>query len=166
MKSKPMLTSNSNEWYTPKELYDEIEQRLQIKFTLDPCATKESAKCDLYYTKKEDGLSKDWGGHNVFINPPYSRDLQPKFIRKAYEESLKTKTVCVLLIPARTDTKIWHEVIFPYSRMIYFVKGRIKFQTMQNGQLTYKDASTFPSAIIVFNGDNQFYDKYKTLDYR
>ena len=154
MKNKDLFTSKTNEWYTPQSLFDKIEKDLHIKFTLDPCATKESAKCERFFTKEQDGLICDWEDeHSVFINPPYSRDLQPAFIKKAYKQSLKHPGYrCVLLIPARTDTKIWHEYIFKYATRILFIKGRIKFQTMQEGELIYKQASTFPSAIVVFGG--------------
>lgn len=155
MNKKALFTSNSNEWYTPKSLFNQIQKELNINFDLDPCATEISAKCDKYYTKEDDGLNKSWQGHKVFINPPYSRNLQPAFIRKAYEESRKDNTICVLLIPARTDTKIFHDIIFPNASSIYFIKGRIKFETLEEGELVLKDASTFPSAIIVFDKNNK-----------
>jgi site-specific DNA-methyltransferase (adenine-specific) len=153
MKNKDLFTSNSNEWYTPQPLFDKIQEVLDIKFTLDPCATKESAKCKKYYIKEDNGLLQDWSGEIVFINPPYSRDLQPKFIKKAVDFSILSKDCsCTLLIPARTDTKIWHEYIFKYASKILFIKGRIKFQTMEDGELVYKQAATFPSAIVMFDG--------------
>jgi site-specific DNA-methyltransferase (adenine-specific) len=157
MKNKDLFTSNSNEWYTPQKLFDKIQEVLDIKFTLDPCATKESAKCEKYYTKEDNGLSKNWNNEIVFINPPYSRELQPRFIEKAFVTSTYGSK-CVLLIPSRTDTKIWHKIIFKYASKILFIKGRIKFQTLQDGKLVYKQASTFPSAIIVFDDDcrNQY----------
>lgn len=154
MNTKGMMTSNSNEWYTPKKLFDKIEKKLGVKFTLDPCATPESAKCEKYYTKEDNGLNKNWKGHNVFINPPYSKDLQPLFIKKAFEESLKENTVCVLLIPLRAETKIWHDYIFKYAKEIYFIKKRIKFETIINGELKQKGTSTFASSIVVFDGKN------------
>ena len=181
MKNKDLFTSNSNEWYTPHPLFDRIQEVLGITFTLDPCATKESAKCEKYYTKEQNGLEQDWSGEHVFINPPYSRDLQPKFVAKAEEFGAYGKAnSCTLLIPARTDTKIWHDYIFPSASKILFIKGRIKFQTIVTeemirfsrvnlttspvyhwgdlNKLVYKDAATFPSAIVLFDGnyENQF----------
>ncbi len=76
-----------------------------------------------------------------FINPPY--DQQKLWVKKAYEESLKNK-ICVLLLPARTDTKIFHEIILPYAKEIRFIKGRLKFQQ-------YKNSAPFPSMIVIFN---------------
>lgn len=78
------LSSKSNEWATPQEFFDELDK--EFYFTLDPCANSENHKCDLYYTKEEDGLSKDWRGHIVFCNPPYGREIG-NWVKYAYEQS-------------------------------------------------------------------------------
>ena len=78
------LSSKTNEWATPKDFFDKLDSEFQ--FTLDPCATAENHKCDLYYTKEEGGLSKDWAGHRVFCNPPYGRDIG-NWVKYAYEQS-------------------------------------------------------------------------------
>ena len=135
-------SSKSNEWGTPQDLFDQLDKI--YNFTLDPCATHENAKCKKYYTKQDNGLSKDWGGEIVFMNPPYGREIG-KWVKKAYEESLKGAVV-VCLIPARTDTKYYHDYIFPYAKDIEFVKGRLEFEV--NGKA--KDPAPFPSAIIRF----------------
>ena len=140
---KVHFSSKSNEWETPQDLYDKLDK--EFGFTLDPCCTKESAKCDKYYTEKDNGLIQDWSNYIVFMNPPYGREI-PKWIEKAYKESLKGATV-VCLIPARTDTKYWHKYIFPYAE-IRFIKGRVKFEGNQKGS----GAAPFPSAIAIFRG--------------
>ena len=53
-------TSNKDDWETPQSLFNKLNEI--YKFTLDPCATHENAKCKKYYTKQDNGLSKDWGG--------------------------------------------------------------------------------------------------------
>ena len=133
------FSCKSDLWTTPKSLFAELNWK--YKFTLDPCATDENALCDKYYTIKDNGLEQDWGGEIVFMNPPYNRTLC-KWIEKAYKESLKGATV-VCLIPARTDTRYWHNYIFPYASDIRFLKGRLKFGNGQN-------SAPFPSAIIEF----------------
>tara|TARA_Y100000593_G_C4105908_1_gene235554 strand:+ start:90 stop:530 length:441 start_codon:yes stop_codon:yes gene_type:complete len=135
-------SSKSNEWGTPQDLFDKLNK--EFSFTLDPCATSENAKCDKYYTKEDDGLSKSWGGEIVFMNPPYGREIG-RWVKKAYEESLKGAVV-VCLIPARTDTKYYHDYIFPYAK-IKFIKGRVKFDN-GTGEL---NPAPFPSAIVIFD---------------
>ena len=136
-----MFSSKSDEWGTPRDLYDELNR--VFKFTLDPCSTAANAKCDNFYTLEQDGLSKDWGGNTVFVNPPYTRGAIGKWIKKAHDESKKPNTTVVCLIPSRTDTKYWHEYCMKASH-VHFIKGRLKFEGVAD------NSAPFPSAIIVF----------------
>ena len=103
---KGLFSSATNEWPTPQNFFDILDK--EFNFTLDPCCTPESAKCKTYFTEKDDGLSRSWKGHTVFMNPPYGNAIK-NWVRKAYEESLGANTTVVALIPARTDTKYWHD---------------------------------------------------------
>lgn len=136
---KTMFSKASDNWTTPKEFYEKWNK--SYHFTLDPCATDENHLCDKYFTIKTDGLKQDWSADVAFVNPPYSQSKL--WIKKAYEES-KRGAIVVMLLPARTDTKVWHEYIFTYAASIIFVKGRLKF----NGS---KNCAPFPSAVIVFD---------------
>lgn len=55
-----LFSSNRNDWETPKELYEELNNKYH--FTLDPCSTDENAKCEYHFTIREDGLKQKWGG--------------------------------------------------------------------------------------------------------
>ena len=138
-----MFSSKSNDWATPQDFYNQLDA--EFEFTLDPCASQASAKCSSFYTTDDDGLSKDWEGHTVFMNPPYGRKIG-NWIQKAYEEGEKSNTRVVALIPARTDTKYWHNYCMKATE-IRFVKGRLKF-----GQGNTKNSAPFPSAVVVFSG--------------
>ncbi|MGW9920501.1 DNA N-6-adenine-methyltransferase [Staphylococcus hominis] len=133
------FSSKSNEWITPQHLFDELNR--EYHFTLDPCATHENAKCEKYFTEKENGLLQDWSDDVVFMNPPYGREIK-HWIKKAYEESLNGAIV-VCLIPARTDTMYWYDYIFGKAFDIRFLKGRLKFGDSKN-------SAPFPSAIVVY----------------
>ena len=63
MNLKGCFLSNTNEWETPQELFDELNK--EFEFTLDPCSTNDNHKCEKFFTKEQDGLSKSWGG-NVY----------------------------------------------------------------------------------------------------
>jgi phage N-6-adenine-methyltransferase len=134
------FSSKSDEWATPQDFYDKLNA--EFCFTLDAAARPETAKCPQFFTAENSALDKPWQtGGAVFCNPPYSRGLQAKFIRKGFEESNTGKTV-VFLIPARPDTAIWHDVIFPHAE-VRFVRGRIKFSG-------HKNAAPFPCAVVIF----------------
>ena len=138
-----MFSSKSNDWATPQDFYNQLDA--EFEFTLDPCASQASAKCSSFYTTDDDGLSKNWEGQTVFMNPPYGRKIG-NWIQKAYEEGEKSNTRVVALIPARTDTKYWHNYCMKATE-IRFVKGRLKF-----GHGNTKNSAPFPSAVVVFSG--------------
>lgn len=135
-----LLSSKRHDWETPQEFFDKLDA--EFHFTLDPCATPETAKCKKYYTAADNGLAQNWSGETVFCNPPYGREL-PKWIEKCAEESKHAKVV--MLIPARTDTRAFHEYIYNRAE-IRFIKGRLKFRV--DGK--EGDPAPFPSMVVVF----------------
>jgi phage N-6-adenine-methyltransferase len=138
-----LMTSLTDEWATPQELFDELNQ--EFNFDLDVCADDWNYKCVRYFTREIDGLSQDWHG-KVWMNPPYGRAIG-KWMAKAYEASGGGATV-VCLVPARTDTAWWHD--YSMKGEIRFIRGRIKFVSRTG----VKDAAPFPSAIVIFRGEN------------
>ena len=139
MNTELHFSSEKQNWETPIKFFNKINE--EFNFTLDPCCEIKTAKCEKFFTKEIDGLTQCWGGHTVFMNPPYGRE-QIEWIKKAYNESLKENTIVVCLIPSRTDTKVWHDIIFPYAE-VRFLKGRLKFGNSKN-------AAPFPSALVIF----------------
>lgn len=81
MNTKGVFSSNTYEWATPQNLFDELNQKYH--FTTDVCATRDNAKCKHYYTKDVDGLKQNWQG-NCWCNPPYGREIK-HWIKKAYD---------------------------------------------------------------------------------
>jgi hypothetical protein len=49
----------------------------------------------------------------------------------------------VMLLPARTDTRWWHDYVIPYASEIRFIRGRLKFGGAKN-------SAPFPSALVIF----------------
>ena len=146
-----MFSSAKEEWGTPQNLFDNLNK--EFNFTLDVCALEENHKCDNYFTPETDGLSQQWIG-SCWQNPPYGKTIS-QWIEKAYLESLHgTRTVC--LIPARTDTKYFHEYCMKASE-IRFVKGRLKFGDATN-------SAPFPSIIVVFEPYNKPFPDIYTYD--
>lgn len=131
--------STTDNWATPQYVFDELDK--EFCFDLDPCASKENAKCAKFFTVKEDGLSKDWGGYRVFCNPPYGSVIK-YWVKKCYEESRKPDTTVVMLIPARTDTSYFHDYIY-HKAEIRFIRGRLRF-----GNAT--ENAPFPSMVVIF----------------
>lgn len=86
-------------------------------------------------------------GGVIFVNPPYGREIGD-WVKKSYEEYLKGATV-VMLIPARTDTKYFHDYIYGKAE-IRFLKGRLKFINCNNPSEKLSPAP-FPSMIVVYD---------------
>tara|TARA_R110002020_G_scaffold472050_2_gene699676 strand:+ start:908 stop:1402 length:495 start_codon:yes stop_codon:yes gene_type:complete len=110
--------SNSVEWYTPKSVFNE----LGVIFDLDPASSEKvnNVPAKKIYTFEDNGLKQKWSGF-VWLNPPYSRNMDPwlkKFIQHGNG---------VMLLFSRTDTKWFHEIICK-ADAITFKKGRVAFE--------------------------------------
>lgn len=139
MNTDVMFSSKSDMWETPQCLFDKLNSKFH--FDIDVCATKENAKCKKFYTKKQNGLLQEWKGV-CWCNPPYGREII-KWVRKA-SISAKNGTTVVMLIPARTDTKWFHDYIYKKDNVkIKFIRGRLKFGNTQN-------SAPFPSMLVLF----------------
>jgi len=164
MINKGMFTSNTDLWSTPREFFNKLNK--EFRFNLDPCATKENATCKKYFTTEEDGLKQNWDNKIVFMNPPYGDPQNPckfncnkkKCIKRGFhtdiyipgiKDFIKKASqarggVVVCLLPARTDTRYFHEYIYQKTVVeIRFIKGRLKFGDSKN-------SAPFPSMIVIF----------------
>jgi site-specific DNA-methyltransferase (adenine-specific) len=140
------FSSQDQCWATPPDLFKRFDE--VFSFSLDPCAHPLTAKCQKFFTKEDDGLAQNWHEvGNSFVNPPFSKEL-PLWIKKSYEESLKG-IVVALLIPARPDSKAWHEYILPHAKIL-FIKGRITFLDQRENVPIHNNPAFFPSALVVF----------------
>lgn len=138
MNTELMFSSKSDIWATPQDFFNNLNA--EFNFTLDPCALPDNAKCSKFYTPEQNGLKQDWSNETVFCNPPYS-DIK-NWVEKAYNEAKRGAKV-VMLIPARTDTRYFHDFIYG-KHEIRFVRGRLKFGDQKN-------LAPFPSMVVVFS---------------
>ena len=123
-----LFSSASDRWATPKDLYAALDK--EFKFDLDPCPLD----------GKEDGLAPlfcVWRGKRIFCNPPYGPGIAD-WIKRGVEAEL-----AVFLVPARTDTRWFHELVLPRAAEIRFLKGRLKFGAAKSG-------APFPSMLLIF----------------
>lgn len=132
-----MFSSKTDQWETPQDFFDQLN--LEFHFTLDVCALPENSKCCNYYTPAMDGLTMPWFGV-CWCNPPYGRKIG-QWVRRAFYSSLCGSTV-VMLLPARTDTRWFHDYIYGKAE-IRFIKGRLKFGVSAQ-------PAPFPSMIVIF----------------
>jgi len=128
---------------TPQWLFDWLDH--EFDFTLDVCANEFNSKCDRWFGSGgilEDGLKAEWITEGAcWMNPPYGSKIT-KWVKKAYEESLKGSTV-VGLLPSRTDPYWFHTWIYGKAE-IRFIAGRLNFSN--------KGPAPFPSMIVIWRG--------------
>lgn len=99
-------------------------------------ALPDNAKCEWYFTPETDGLSQEWNG-TVWCNPPYGWEIGRQ-VKKAAESTC----MVVMLLPARTDTKWFHDYVYKKAE-IRFIRGRLSFENA-------KKAAPFHSMVMVF----------------
>jgi phage N-6-adenine-methyltransferase len=129
-----MFSSATDLWETPQDFFDKLNR--EFSFETDVCASPQNAKCEKFFSPEQDGLKREWTGV-CWCNPPYGRQ-----IGKWVEKAAKSDATVVMLLPARTDTKWFHDWILPYAE-IRFVRGRLKFGGAEN-------SAPFPSVIAIY----------------
>jgi DNA N-6-adenine-methyltransferase (Dam) len=128
MNRSVLFSSASDRWSTPLEVKETLYAEFGLNF--DPCPLDGVVN----------GLAPlfcRWDGKRVFCNPPYGPQIGQWLERRVEAE------IAVYLLPARTDTRWFHEVCLPHAAEIRFVRGRLKFGGADN-------SAPFPSMIVVF----------------
>jgi|SRR6185437_2540002 len=121
----PALRSHISDHYRTKGKFL-AELHEEFGFNFDPCP----------FRSVFDGTAISWRGKRVFCNPPYGRGIPP-FLAKAVEAD-----IAVFLVPARTDTKWFHEIVLPKAKEVRFLRGRSYFEDGKR--------APFPVMLIVF----------------
>jgi phage N-6-adenine-methyltransferase len=155
-----LMSSERSDWAKPWELFLSLDA--VYRFDLDVCATADNAKCAWFFSPAEDGLAQEWviskssllslavppaGDMDcartvvAFCNPPYGREIAA-WMKKAWKAGGGRGAVVVCLVPARTDTRWWHDYAMK-ATYISFIPGRIRFEGAPS-------TAPFPSAVVVF----------------
>ena len=136
------FSSAKPDWATPIHLFAALDRKYG-PFMLDAAASRANAKVATYFDEMQDSLKQNWHPYGrVFCNPPYGRGLY-KWVEKAAQEAKKGAFVC-LLVPARTDTKWFHDFVYKKPRVeAVFLKGRIRF-------VGATASAPFPSLVVIF----------------
>ena len=187
MNNDLMFSSNNQQWATRWNTFHSIEEQLNRDYNLDPCCFEETAKCENFLTPEQDLFTVknplDYfdkeSSLQIFMNPEYGRN-QKKFVEKVVDWCEYDNIVADVLIPARTDTALYHDIILPKATSIRFVRGRITFgsdeywewlweqETLDNGKKNFlfgkhgkMNAAPFPSMVVSFGEDKSF--EYGTI---
>jgi phage N-6-adenine-methyltransferase len=123
--------SAKQDWTTPQAMFDRLHS--EFKFTVDLAADNLNTKCLKFYSSDNSALSVPWVGTG-WLNPPYGDKAGKlsEWVKKAYAETRKEGCCVVMLIPARTNTRWFHDYCMKAEELRFF-KGRPKFGEAKHG---------------------------------
>ena len=151
---KTMFSSEKQDWGTPPEFLDYLFNAFDWIPDLDAACSPHNMKAEygICLETGGNGLEDRWFG-NVWLNPPFGREL-PKWIRKAWLECnfFENCDTVMMLIPARVDTKWFHEMVMRHATHVYLIKGR--FNYLENGTSKAKNAP-FPTMLVKFTAGSK-----------
>lgn len=144
--NKSWYTSEKGYWETPSWLFDILDSFYH--FDCDVAANKYNTLCKNYFSLENSCLDNVWHKTN-FMNPPYGSEIK-SFIIKAHEEYFLRNNITIALLPARTDTRWFHNYIYKKTEIL-FIKNRLQYQIAGKGN---RDAP-FPSMIVGWGAKKQ-----------
>ena len=170
--------SSQNEWETPKGNTPLARSDITLNMLkktyslqLDPAASKKNTMCDKYFTKEQDGLSKEWKVNTIF-NPPFAesvlnddgtqkmrikngieepvfRNVIGKWVKKAVEQSLKHRTIVIGILPVYTGSD-WFQRFIKDIVYVNYLPGRIRY-TAPDGKT---GSPNFDSMLVFWDARN------------
>jgi hypothetical protein len=151
-----LVSSASNEWYTPSEIIEAAREVLG-GIDLDPASSalaNETVRARRFYTEADDGLTKKWRGR-VWLNPPYG-GLQEGFITKLIEEheAGRVPAAIMLLNGYRFDAR-WFVPLWDYP--LCFLTKKFRFRNPYR-----PDAGAAPTAFVAVYVGREF-DRFREV---
>lgn len=127
MSYKEQQSPPDGHFNTPRYLFNYLHKF--FRFEVDPCDSGNNWLNVTYaFTKgseKFNGLEQEWMD-NAFVNPPYGKENESKWIAKAFREYNKHGHTIFMLLPAKTEAP-WFGTMMINADIIIFPKGRIQF---------------------------------------
>jgi hypothetical protein len=149
---KPHVSHNSgeNEWYTPVG-YIEAARAVMGVIDVDPASSgkaNETVCAVVYYTKDDDGLTKEWRG-NVWMNPPYAQPFVSQFCELFLSKFSSGEIVQgLVLINNVTETSFGQGLLSACSA-VCFPRGRVRFLDPSG-----RPGAPLQGQMVLYFGDN------------
>jgi len=132
------------ERYTPKQ-YIEAARKVLGAIDLDPASNKQAQEwiqAEQFFTEKDDGLAQEWFGR-VWLNPPYHRELAPKFIDRLVREFTAGRVTAAILLTNNSTETEWFYVALKACASICFTRGRINFHVPKGPDVSPTQGQAF-----------------------
>jgi|AntRauTorcE11897_2_1112592.scaffolds.fasta_scaffold02313_4 hypothetical protein len=157
--------SEKKDWNTPPK-YTNVIKEFFGRIDLDPCTNENSTISALTeYKLPTDGLKESWNFKNIYVNPPYGRDMERKtsisdWLLKGSESHKNHGSELLFLIPVATNTKHFKNIIFENGGGICFLKDtRLKFWA---DGLEDKKGAPMACCMVYFGKDYEKFEEYFT----
>ncbi len=107
--SQTLYSSRSEEWPTPNSFFEVLDE--EFAFTLDLCAIADNTKCRRYFTKRQNGLTQDWGQTSRLLQSAFNGKTMGVAVgrTKCLEASQRCARLSFCFAHARTDTR-WFQL--------------------------------------------------------
>ena len=123
------LMSERHDWETPPAFITLSQEHSGVRFDLDAAAAYGNNKAPAFFdgsSEEQDGLLQPWFG-TVWVNPPFGRTLADWFRKAAREIQRPEVERILMLVPARVDTRWFHDEVMPHAWMVWLIRGRFTF---------------------------------------
>ena len=140
--------SLSDEWETPKQMFEWLCRKYNFSPSLDVCATKENKKCVLYCGVNglyDDGLQATRWEKKNWMNPPHSQT--EKWVKKACEQFQLFNYETMAMIPANSMCTSYAEACIEPHAEWHMIFERPRFN--QDGKPS-KDPSRNSYFVVIW----------------
>jgi len=111
--TKRSKSSQSDEWWTPHDLFWELCDKYNFYPEIDVAATEANSLCRYFFTKKDNALKRDWiigkKKRKCWNNPPAKE--QGKFITQAYQQYRDLKIKTMQIVPLNVQSSKAFQVV-------------------------------------------------------
>lgn len=112
-------TSGNVEIYTPKRIVDAAREAMGGTIELDPASSAEAnaiVRAKFYFTKEDDGLSRRWYCETLWMNHPFSREGNVKWINKLLESFKRGQVRTACCITFASTSEEWFRPLLDYPQ--------------------------------------------------
>lgn len=119
MNSAQLINQSSGdvEIYTPSNIIEAARKTLG-EIDLDPASSagaNERIRAARFFTKEDDGLSHLWNGR-VWLNHPFSREFNKKWVWKAEQETSMGRASALCMICFASTSEAWFRPLLRYPQ--------------------------------------------------
>jgi hypothetical protein len=138
--------ASHDEYATPWPLVRFWEDYIGRKFTLDPASSTTNHKARTFLTKRDNGLTSDWGPNTCLLNPPFSNGGILRWTTRSVDAA-RWGALVLGVLPNWVNDPWAVQNVKPFASELFFIEGRIRFLGA-NGKPGFQP--TFGSVVVIW----------------